>query len=229
MEKIIISNREIAETAAPAEQPTRLEPKLPPPVPRWAKVALSPLVLVLPVLCLVTVALRIAMRGLPPRTRYAWLAFLSSLLIVSGIVTSTAAVLVVSLAPRPSKGLWRVRRARLPRLWRRALASEHEIAAVALFTPVGIQEQNPSHALLKQAPPPRPAHASTLAIRAHLRGCVHAILNCHSLRQNFPQNQAQHQSTPFPKQDTAKEKILIIPGTSLSKCANSFLGGHSCL
>jgi S1-C subfamily serine protease len=42
------------------------------------------------------------MRGLPPRTRYAWLAFLSSLLIVSGIVTSTAAVLVISLAPLPS-------------------------------------------------------------------------------------------------------------------------------
>jgi S1-C subfamily serine protease len=102
MEKIVISTAEIAETASPAEQPARLEPKLPPPVPWWARVSMSPLVLVLPVLCLVTLVLRLAMRGLPPRTRYAWLAFLSSLLMVSGILTSAATVVAVSLAPLPS-------------------------------------------------------------------------------------------------------------------------------
>lgn len=68
MEKIVISSAEVAETQSPAEQPTRLEPKLAPAVPRWAKWALAPLVLLLPLLCLVAIVLRVAMRGLPPRT-----------------------------------------------------------------------------------------------------------------------------------------------------------------
>lgn len=108
MEKIVISTREISETVPPADQPSRLEPKLPPPIPLWAKAAMSPLVLGLPLLCLITLVLRFAMRGLPPRTRYAWLAFLSSLLIVSGILTSVAGVLTFSFIPLPaivSKGL----------------------------------------------------------------------------------------------------------------------------
>ena len=40
--------------------PGRLEPKLPPPFPIWARVATSPLVLVLPILCLFTLVLRVA-------------------------------------------------------------------------------------------------------------------------------------------------------------------------
>ena len=102
MEKIVISTREIANTTPPVDGPSGLDPKLPSPIPPWGKVALLPLVLVLPILCVVTVVLRAAMRNLPPRTRYAWLAYLSSLLIVSGILTSTSTVLLVSLAPLPS-------------------------------------------------------------------------------------------------------------------------------
>jgi S1-C subfamily serine protease len=102
MEKIVIGSREISEVVpAPPDHPNRLEPKLPPPVPVWAKVCLSPLVLVLPLLCLVALALRVAMRGLPPRTRFAWLSYLSVLLIISGIATSVAAVLAVSFVPLP--------------------------------------------------------------------------------------------------------------------------------
>jgi S1-C subfamily serine protease len=103
MEKIVIGSREISEvTPAPPDQPSRLESKLPPPVPLWAKLALSPLVLVLPLLCLVTLVLRVAIRGLPPRTRFAWLSFLSTLLIISGMLTSVASVLAVSFVPLPS-------------------------------------------------------------------------------------------------------------------------------
>jgi S1-C subfamily serine protease len=102
LEKIVIGATEIAQVAPAPEQPSRLEPKLPPPIPMWARAAMCPLVLILPVLCLVTLALRVAMRGLPPRTRYAWLTFLSSLLIVSGILTSAAAVLAVSFVPLPA-------------------------------------------------------------------------------------------------------------------------------
>src|ERR1700722_3572496 len=65
MEKIVISPAEVAETQSPAEQPARLEPKLAPAIPRWAKWTLSPPVLFLPLLCLVAIVLRVAMRGLP--------------------------------------------------------------------------------------------------------------------------------------------------------------------
>ncbi|MGA2416254.1 MAG: hypothetical protein ABSF59_17505, partial [Candidatus Sulfotelmatobacter sp.] len=101
MEKIVISPAEVAETQSPAEQPARLEPKLAPAIPRWAKWTLVPLVLVLPVLCLVAFVLRVAMRGLPPRTRHDWISWLATLLIVSGMVTSIATVFFFSFAPLP--------------------------------------------------------------------------------------------------------------------------------
>ncbi|MGD0570682.1 MAG: serine protease [Candidatus Sulfotelmatobacter sp.] len=101
MEKIVISPAEVAETQAPADHPARLEPKLARAVPTWAKWTLAPLVLILPLLCLVAIVLRVAMRGLPPRTRHEWTSLLATLLIVSGIVTSVATVLVFSFAPLP--------------------------------------------------------------------------------------------------------------------------------
>lgn len=103
MEKIVIDAKEVAEVvASPPDQPSRLEPKLPSPVPLWAKLAMAPLILVLPVLCLFTLVFRFAMRGLPPRTRFAWLSFLSTLLIISGILTSIVAVGAVTLVPLPA-------------------------------------------------------------------------------------------------------------------------------
>jgi S1-C subfamily serine protease len=102
MEKIVISPGEIAETKVAPEQPARIEPKLPPAVPWWAKLSLMPLILVLPLLCLVSIILRVAMRSLPPRTRHGWIACLSTLLIASGLLTSVSAVLVLSFVPLPS-------------------------------------------------------------------------------------------------------------------------------
>lgn len=102
MEKICVTARDIADTATPAQEPTRLVPKLPPPVPWWAKLSLTPLVLLLPVLCLVALVVRVAMRRAEPRIRYAWLAYLSSLLIVSGVFTSMLAVVAASYRPVPA-------------------------------------------------------------------------------------------------------------------------------
>ncbi len=103
MEKIVIDAREVAEVVpSPPDQPSRLEPKLPSPVPLWARLAMAPLILVLPLLCLFTLVFRFAMRGLPPRTRFAWLSFLSTLLIISGILTSIVAVGAVTLVPLPA-------------------------------------------------------------------------------------------------------------------------------
>ena len=102
MEKIVISKAEVNETQAPSEQPALLDPKLRPAVPRWARWTLAPLVLFLPLLCLVAIVVRVAIRGLPPRTRHEWTALLATLLIVSGVLTSVATVLVFSFAPMPS-------------------------------------------------------------------------------------------------------------------------------
>src|SRR4051812_15990365 len=101
MDKIVISSSEVAQTQVATEIPARLQSKLPPPVPLWAKWALSPLVLVLPLLCLVTIVLRAAMRRLPPRNRHAWTALLATLLIISGLLTSAATVVFFSIAPLP--------------------------------------------------------------------------------------------------------------------------------
>jgi S1-C subfamily serine protease len=108
MEKIVISTNEVANAVLPISEDARPEAKLPSPVPWWARLAMSPLVLVLPLLCLVVLVLRVALRGLPPRTRFAWLAFLSTLLIVSGLLTSAASVVIFSISPAPpmaSQGL----------------------------------------------------------------------------------------------------------------------------
>jgi hypothetical protein len=70
MEKIVIGSGEISAVSPPApDQPPRLEPKLPPPVPLWAKFALSPLVLLLPILCIVTLIVTRKGRLHLPKTR----------------------------------------------------------------------------------------------------------------------------------------------------------------
>jgi len=108
MEKIVISNTEVAATASSLDQPARQEPKLGPTVPWWARAALSLLIVALPILCLVSIILRVAIRGLPPRTQHAWTSFLATLLIISGLLTFAAMVVSFSLAPLPpliSEGL----------------------------------------------------------------------------------------------------------------------------
>lgn len=99
MEKIVISVDEVERAACAAPEPGKPAAHLPAPISWWAKACLSPLVLVLPVLCLVTILLRVATRGMPPRSRYAWVSFLSTLLIISGFLTSIAGVLLFTLKP----------------------------------------------------------------------------------------------------------------------------------
>jgi len=102
MEKIVISTAEVAETTLLPEGPARLEPQLPSPVAWWAKLTMWPLALVLPLLCVIAIVLRFAMRGMPPRARHAWTGFLATLLTASGLLTCAAAILFVSLVPPPS-------------------------------------------------------------------------------------------------------------------------------
>jgi S1-C subfamily serine protease len=102
MDKIVVSTQELAAIPRVVDDAVRLEPKLPPAIPWWARILFSLLVLVLPVLCLMTIILRISMRNQPPRIKHAWTAFLSTLLIISGFLTSAATVLSVSFVPLPA-------------------------------------------------------------------------------------------------------------------------------
>lgn len=88
-------------TGAPHASPPPLKP-LPPAVPLWSRIALSFLALVLPLLCIVTVVLRHACRDQPPRDRNAMTSFLSTLLVVSGLLTTIAFALVISFVPVPA-------------------------------------------------------------------------------------------------------------------------------
>jgi len=102
MEKIVVSRGEIAQISSSAGEPGGVSAKLPAAIPFWAKLCLSPLVLALPLLCVLTLVLRIAVRGMPPRNRFAWVSFFSTLLAVSGLLTSAAAVIAFSVGPTPS-------------------------------------------------------------------------------------------------------------------------------
>lgn len=82
--------------------PAALFKRLPSPIPWWARIALSLLVLILPALCVLTLILRIAFRNQPPRVKHAWVSFLSTLLIVSGLLTTAGTVFVLSSVPIPA-------------------------------------------------------------------------------------------------------------------------------
>src|SRR5262245_44720100 len=102
MDKNVISPNEITEIKETPDQPARIESKLPPAIPWWARISVGLLVLCLPLLCLITIILRVAFRGQTPRIRYAWTSFLTTLLIISGFLTSGIAVVAFSLGPLPS-------------------------------------------------------------------------------------------------------------------------------
>jgi hypothetical protein len=104
MDKVVISNVEVAEVGEVPQGPKKLEPKLPPEIPWWGKATLSIFVLFLPLLCLVAIILRVALRNQPPRTKHAMLAYLSTLLVISGLLTSLAIMVMFSLAPPPAIG-----------------------------------------------------------------------------------------------------------------------------
>ena len=103
--KVIITSEEVAEvTPATTEAPSHVEPEMKPVIPFYAKALLFPLILVLPVLCLLAAILRIALRNQPPRNRDSWAAFFSTLLIISGLLSSVAAVIVMTATPAPLIG-----------------------------------------------------------------------------------------------------------------------------
>lgn len=101
-DKLVVSNEEIDEVKVAATTASSPVEKLRSPIPVWARCALSILVLVLPLLCIVALIFKIAFRNQPPRVKYAWASFLALLLAMSGIFSTVGAVLVFSFVPIPA-------------------------------------------------------------------------------------------------------------------------------
>jgi S1-C subfamily serine protease len=105
MEKIVVSAQDVQSVTVPpaGTSPDRVEHR---PAISWgARIATLPLVLVLPLLCLVTIAVRLTLNASSPKSKHAWTAWFSSLLIASGLLTTLLFSMAYFLAPRPMRFL----------------------------------------------------------------------------------------------------------------------------
>ncbi|WP_446744413.1 S1C family serine protease [Silvibacterium acidisoli] len=106
LDRVVVSSEEIEKVGPAPDVPPSAQPvlakKLPSPIPWWARLGLAPTVLVLPLLCVLTVVLRIAFRSQAPRVKYAWVSFLSTLLAISGVLTTAGTVVFFSFVPIPA-------------------------------------------------------------------------------------------------------------------------------
>lgn len=108
MERIVVTASEIAHTEPASSEPAREGVRLPAAIPVWARLCVAPLVLALPLLCIVSVVLRVALRNLAPRNRFAWTSYLSTLLAISGVLTTVGFLVVLysgTTPPMASQGL----------------------------------------------------------------------------------------------------------------------------
>jgi len=101
MDKVFVSKDELSQVSAPVQAPASFAPPLKPVIAWPVRLVLWPLVLVLPLLCLVALVLRVAFRGQPARTRLAWANFTSTLLVVSGLLSTLVFIVALSVAPMP--------------------------------------------------------------------------------------------------------------------------------
>lgn len=102
MDPIVITTREVAQAQIPVQSAPEVRPKVPNPVPLWARLLLAPLVLVLPLLCLVALVLRVSVRGQAPRVRQTWASYLLTLMIISGLLATALTVLTISFSWAPA-------------------------------------------------------------------------------------------------------------------------------
>ena len=100
MDRIVITEQELEQSQPPAPpvspEPQGSQPGLANPVPLWARFLLAPLVLFLPLLCLVALIVRLSTRKQTPRELKAWWSYLLTLLIISGFVSTLLAIVSFS-------------------------------------------------------------------------------------------------------------------------------------
>ena len=105
MDRIVITEQEVEQSQAPAPpvspDPQGLQPRLANPIPLWARFVLAPLVLFLPLLCLVALIVRLTTRRRAPRELKAWWSYLLTLLIVSGFLTTLLVIVGFSSSWAP--------------------------------------------------------------------------------------------------------------------------------
>jgi S1-C subfamily serine protease len=105
MDRIVITEQEVARPPAvvpPVAVDPQPAPRLPHPVPLWARLLLAPLVMLLPVLSLVAMILRVSVRKKTPREVQAWRSYLLTLLIISGLLSTIFGILSISLSWAPT-------------------------------------------------------------------------------------------------------------------------------
>src|ERR1051326_3726131 len=102
MDPIVITTQEVAKTQAPILGAPEVRPKVPNPVPLWARLLMSPLVLALPVLCVVALIVRVSVRSRAPRVRQSWASYLLTLLTTSGLLTTVLVILSFSFSWAPA-------------------------------------------------------------------------------------------------------------------------------
>ncbi|HZU29486.1 MAG TPA: serine protease [Candidatus Angelobacter sp.] len=96
MDPIVITTEEVAHTKIPVQGGHEVRPKVPNPVPLWARILVAPLVIVLPLLSLAALILRLCMRNQPPKVRQTWASYLLTLLIVSGLLSTAGVIFTFS-------------------------------------------------------------------------------------------------------------------------------------
>ena len=101
-EKVVVSAEELTDLKPVEGAPPQIYQNLPQPIPWWARICMFALVPFLPLLAIVTIILRIAFRTQPKSVRFAWISLLSTLLVISGLLTCIAGVVVFSFAPIPA-------------------------------------------------------------------------------------------------------------------------------
>ncbi|HZD96250.1 MAG TPA: serine protease [Candidatus Sulfotelmatobacter sp.] len=102
MDPIVITTQEVAKAQIPVQGAPEVRPKVPNPLPVWARLLVAPLVLVLPLLCLVALVLRVTVRGESPRLRQSWASYLLTLLIISGLFSTVFVALAMSFSWAPA-------------------------------------------------------------------------------------------------------------------------------
>ena len=102
MDPIVITTQEVAKTQVPILGAPEVRPKVPNPVPLWARLLMAPLVLCLPLLCLAALIVRLVVRSQTPRVRQSWASYLLTLLITSGLLTTVLVILSFSFSWAPA-------------------------------------------------------------------------------------------------------------------------------
>ena len=104
MERLIVTETEVQAVELPPD-PVRESPRTQRPIPIWARLVMLPTVLFLPLLCLLAVVIRVALRATAPRTREAWNAYLNTLLVSSALLTMAVATVLYSAFPVPPQSI----------------------------------------------------------------------------------------------------------------------------